>query len=249
MNPAIAHSADEATRHEAQEYIQCASFIAQVIRTQRRKTADIRVEEGVVSIAVPLDLEPARIQQVLNSKRQWILQKLALHRQAMPASSKSFVSGESFPYLGRNYRLKVYSGSYQPAKLIQGRLEVFVPQGNEQAHRVRSALVRWYQQQAQNKLPSKAQRYAKLMGVTPQYIGIKTFKSRWGSCHGNGHIDFNWKIVLAPNRMVDYVVVHELSHLKHHDHSPQFWREVERIMPDYLECKAWLKHNAAQCEL
>jgi predicted metal-dependent hydrolase len=94
------------------------------------------------------------------------------------------------------------------------------------------------------KLTEKAKRYAEIIGVTCAPVGIKMYKSRWGSSSLDGNIDFNWHIIMAPNRIVDYVVIHELYHLIHHDHSPKYWQQVERIMPDYAECKAWLKHNA-----
>ena len=136
-----------------------------------------------------------------------------------------------------------------PVKLIQGRLYATLPDGGEQSHMVRNALVRWYKRHAQIKLQEKADRYTKIVGVDAGSIGIKTFKSRWGSCSAKGHIDFNWKIMMAPNRIVDYVVVHELCHLKQHDHSPKFWTEVERVIPDYAECKAWMKMNAGRLEL
>ena len=83
------------------------------------------------------------------------------------------------------------------------------------------------------------------MGLSPKGVGIKSFKSRWGSCSVKGKLDFNWKIVMAPNRIVDYVVVHELCHLKQHDHSPKFWTLVERVVPDYESCKEWLKKNVS----
>ena len=67
------------------------------------------------------------------------------------------------------------------------------------------------------------------------------FKSRWGSCNVKGEIQFHWKVIMAPHRIVEYVAVHELCHLKHHDHSPAFWKSVERIVPDYAECRSWLK--------
>lgn len=79
---------------------------------------------------------------------------------------------------------------------------------------VRNALIRWYKRQADQKLRDKVDRYAPIVGVEPTGVGIKAFRSRWGSCSAKGKIDFNWKIVMAPNRMVDYVVVHELFHLK-----------------------------------
>lgn len=231
------------------EYIEGNGFIAEVIRTNRSKSADVRVEDGAVSVVVPKGLDCDRINQILDDKRQWIKNKIYLHRDAMPISSKDYVSGESFAYLGRNYRLKVNRGNFKPVKLIQGRLVVTVPNGKEQPHMIRNALVRWYKYHAELKLQEKAKRYAAIIGVEPADIGIKTFKSRWGSCSAKGKIDFNWKIILAPNRMVDYVVVHELCHLKHHDHSPKFWKEVERVVPDYLACREWLKDNAGALEI
>jgi hypothetical protein len=226
------------------EYMETNGFIAEVIRTGRIKTADVRVEEGAVSVVVPLTLSQDRIDKILNDKKQWIKRKIMLHREAMPISIKEYVSGESFSYLGRNYRLKINRGHFKPVKLVHGRLVVAVPKGQDQPQMVRNALIRWYKHHAEMKLQEKVTRYSEVVGVAPTGVDIKTFKSRWGSCSVKGKLDFNWKIIMSPNRVVDYVVVHELCHLKHHDHSPQFWEQVERVMPDYLECKAWLKENA-----
>jgi len=226
------------------EYIDGNGFIAEVIRTPRIKSADVRVEDGAVSIVVPKSLDCARISKILVDKRQWIKSKIALHRDTSPVSAKDYVSGESFPYLGRNYRLKVHRGHFKPVKLLQGRLVVTVPNGSEQPDMIRNALVRWYKHHAEMKLQEKTNRYASIIGEEPTAMGIKSFKSRWGSCSAKGKIDFNWKIILAPNSIVDYVVVHELCHLIHHDHSPLFWKQVEKVVPDYLACKEWLKVNA-----
>lgn len=230
------------------EYIEGFGFIVEVIRTQRKKTADVRVDDGAVSVVVPMKLTHDRISEILNSKRHWINQKIVMHRNAQPVSVKEFVSGESFSYLGRHYRLKVINGPYKPVKLMQGRLIVTVPNGEGESNMVRNALVRWYKQHAEQKLQEKLKRYATLVDVNPESVGVKSFKSRWGSCTSSGKIDFNWKIILAPNRIVDYVVVHELCHLKQHDHSTKFWKEVERVMPDYIECKKWLKDNSAKLD-
>lgn len=228
------------------EYIEGNGFIAEVIRTSRIKTADVKVEDGAVSVVVPIELPQDRICTILKDKNKWIKNKIIRHREAMPVSAKEYVSGESFSYLGRNYRLKVNRGHFKPVKLVQGRLVVTVPQGTDQPHMVRNALVRWYKHHAETKLLEKTDRYSEIVGVEPAGMGIKTFKSRWGSCSVKDKIDFNWKVIMAPNRIVDYVVVHELCHLKHHDHSPQFWKVVERVIPDYLECKEWLKVNESQ---
>lgn len=99
------------------------------------------------------------------------------------------------------------------------------------------------QAHADKKIREKVRRYESLVGVETGVVRTKEFKSRWGSCTPYGDLEFNWVIVMAPNRVVDYVVVHELCHLLHHDHSPQFWKEVERVMPDYKEHKEWLRVN------
>lgn len=226
------------------EYRDGNGFIAEIIRTRRRKTADIRVEEGAVFIVVPVSTSVEKIDQLLVAKRQWIKEKMALQHELAPATNKQFVSGEAFPYLGRNYRLKVERGPFAPVKLLQGRLVVQVSEGSQQPHMIRNALVRWYKRQAEQKLRQKVTRYAPKVGVEPAGVGIKSFKARWGSCTARGKLEFNWKIMMAPNRKVDYVVIHELCHLIHHDHSPEFWRELARVMPDYQHCREWLRKNA-----
>lgn len=223
------------------EYISGNGYVAEVIRTTRIKSARLQVEDGVVSISVPKALEVERIEQLLKDKNRWIKEKLYLHQQQQPAPKREMLSGEAFPYLGRNYRLKITTGKLQPVKLLHGRLQVVVPKAMRHEHIIRDMLTHWYRLQAEIRFKEKVKRYASVVGVEPTDVSVKTFKSRWGSCNVKGEIQFHWKVIMAPNRIVDYVVVHELCHLKHHDHSPAFWKSVERIVPDYLECKAWLK--------
>ena len=225
------------------EYLQRNGFIAEIVRTHRVKSATIKVEECAVSIVVPKKLSTERIEQLLSDKSRWIKEKLILQREANPVSHKQYVSGEAFTYLGRNYRLKVQQGNFQPVKLKQGRLVVTLPNGKDQPYMIRNALVRWYKRQGEIRLKEKIYRYADKMGVEFTSMGVKSFKSRWGSCSVKGRIDFNWAIIMAPHHIVDYVVVHELCHLVQHDHSSKFWKLVEREVPDYLGCKEWLKEN------
>jgi len=236
------------TKLQAIEYIDSNGIIAEVKRTSRTKSATITVEEGKVCVVVPRQLESERITKLLKDKNRWIKEKIALHREAQPTSTKQFVSGESFSYLGRNYRLKVLQGNYQPIKLTNGRFTITLRAGADNPDLIQDSLFSWYKQHAEIKLTEKAKRYAEMMGVKFNSVGLKTYRSRWGSCSVEGDITFNWKIIMAPNRIVDYVVAHELCHLIHHDHSPKFWREVERIMPNYAECKDWLKHHGASLE-
>jgi len=230
-------------------YLQQRGFVAEVIRTQRLKTARLQVEEGSVSIIVPFSLPEGRIEKLLKEKQHWIKEKLYLQKQAMPVSTKEFVNGEAFLYLGRNYRLKIEAGQFQPAKLKHGRLVVTLPKDIVSTESIRHALLSWYRHQALLRFKEKVDRYAKVIGVTPNSVGVKSFKSRWGSCNVRGDILFHWKVILAPHRIVDYVVAHELCHLKHHDHSPAYWRSLERVIPDYAECKEWLKMVGARFDI
>jgi len=231
------------------EYIDGNGFTAEVIRTTGIKSAHVRVREGAVSVVAPLELPQERITQLLASKRHWIKENIHQYRAPQPVKTWQYTCGETFPYLGRSYRLMVQPGPLEQVKLIKGKLVVTLPCGTEQPQLVRNALVRWYKCQAQAKLREKAARLAKKIGVKPATVGVKMFKSRWGNCCSGGHIDFNWRIVMAPNPVVDYVVLHELCHLIYQDHSALFWREVKRHMPDFEERREWLQQNANQLSL
>lgn len=225
----------------ANDFISVNGIVTEVIRTARIKTARLQVEDGVVSIAVPKGLELERIEPLIKDKQRWIKEKLALHKQQQPAPKRELLSGEAFPYLGRNYRLKIITGKLEAVKLVHGRLQVRLPKAMRHEHIIRDMLTHWYRSQAELRFKDKVKRYASMVGVEPSDVSVKTFKSRWGSCNIKGEIQFHWKVIMAPHRIVDYVVVHELCHLKHHDHSSAFWKSVERIVPDYAECRAWLK--------
>lgn len=223
------------------QYIEGNGFVAEVIRTNRKKTASVRVHEGEVSVVIPKNLPPHRIEELINKKTPWINTKLQLQSEASPFNPKEYINGECFTYLGKNYRLKLESDTSKSVKLKDGGLIVTLPHNSKSTGNIKNIIQGWYKVHAEQKLIEKVERYAKIIGVTPSSINVKTFKARWGSCSIRGTIQFNWKIIMAPNRIVDYVVIHELCHIKQHNHSPKFWKLVEKIIPDYKEDKEWLK--------
>ncbi len=235
---------EKMTSHKL-EWREFEDFTAKVVRSSRRKTAEIRVRAGAVSILVPALVSVKKIDELLEKKQRWIVEKIALQHQIIPPAVKKYVSGEMFRYLGDDYRLQVKSGPFAPVKLTNEMLVVCVPGGSSQPGVVRNTLLRWYEQQAQIQLAEKVHRLAPRVGAQPTSIEIKTFKARWGSCSIKGKLQFNWLIILAPDHVVDYVVVHELCHLLQHNHSAAYWREVERVMPEYREYREWLKVNSA----
>lgn len=217
-----------------------------VIRTDRKKTASIKVIEGDVQVIVPSTLSEAGINNLVKKKSNWIRQKLQLQESMKPVRPKEFVSGESFAYLGKNYRLKLLCGDSTGVKLKGGYFVLGIPVStttDDRIGHIRSQLIQWYVEHADSRLKEKSVRYAELVGVVPKSVTIKNYKSRWGGCSVHGDVYYNWRIIMAPHRIVDYVVVHELCHLKHHDHSHQFWNSVGSVVHDYRECREWLKDS------
>jgi len=224
-------------------------FLAEVIRTGRRKTATVKVKEGKVFVVVPKTLPDSHVRALIEKKSRWIREKLLLQNKAVPVSPRAYVSGGCFRYLGRNYRLAVEAGKPAAVKLKQGRLRVRLSGGCNDPDKVKAALTDWYKRHAQRKLREKKESYAGIIGVAQAAVVIRTFKSRWGSCDNRGLVQYNWKIIIAPDRIVDYLVVHELCHLQQHNHSPAFWKCVQRVFPDYQECKDWLKLYGSSLEI
>lgn len=222
-----------------------------------KRTCTISVDWRTgVSVVVPEGIGQERIEAILRRKAPWILRKLAELREIQPLCvRREFISGEKFPYLGRQYRLKVIAREdVSDASLTfqNGRFLAVVPPSSSPAwrrERLRRAFRDWYVRHGLGKIEQRIQRFAPRLGVRPSRIVIKDQKSRWGSCTKNGTININWRILMAPMRIVDYVVVHELSHLIHADHSPDFWSVVASVMPDYRERKEWLRIHGPTLEL
>ena len=215
----------------------------EVVRSIRR-TAGLHIIGSDLQVRVPEHLGDERVAAILHQKRSWIRTKVAELKQLPPARPKELVSGESFPYLGRNYRLKVHEGHRVGVCLSGGYLKATVrptEQGEQRKARIQQYLEVWYRAKAQERLSEKVGRYAQQMGVTPAAVSVRNFKSRWGSCDKKAQLVFNSNIIKAPHSIVDYVVVHELCHLIHHNHSKEFWELVRRYDPIYQEHRDWLK--------
>ncbi|MDD1613944.1 MAG: M48 family metallopeptidase [Methylococcaceae bacterium] len=225
-------------------------FVADIIRSSKRKTSAIKIQKGRVFVMVPERLSMAVIEFLVTEKTRWIKQKLAIQNEIIAIKPKEFVSGEAFSYLGRNHPLKIESGLYPAIKLHQDELVVSVrDKSADNAKAIKQLLIKWFKQQAESSLRDKTESYSRIIGVNPSSVTIKSFKSRWGSCSVTGGIQYNWKIIIAPDRVVNYVVIHELCHILHHNHSPAFWKAVERYCHDYRDCGAWLKINGARLEI
>jgi predicted metal-dependent hydrolase len=216
-------------------------------RSARRTTVSIAIDttDGVL-VTAPEPAPIARLDRIVHAKAAWICQRLKRQSDGPPApSTKEFVSGESFRYLGRQYRLRVERADKpRPVRLERGWLRVVAPRGLDERHRaahVRTALVEWYGARAKERLPARVAIWAKKLQMTPPAVTVADPQKRWGSASVAGTaIRLNWRVIQSPLSLVDYVVAHELTHLEHPNHTAKFWAALGRAMPDYDARKAKL---------
>jgi len=232
--------------------LEIAGIVVQIRRTARRKSATIKISADQVVAIVPQHLADTRIIQLIHDKQSWISEKIQLHTRQQAAQQQAKLKQDTFSYLGRRYRWQIVQAEYSEVKLSQGCFKISLPVLSTEEENLLNAkilLTAWYQQRAKTVLEKTTQDYASLLGVSYQSIKMKAYKRRWGSCSSRGEISFNWVLILAPRRILNYVVVHELCHLVHPNHSPKFWQLVAQTMPDFAECKTWLKINGHQLEV
>ena len=226
-------------------------------RSPKRKTIAVTVHpDRTVSVVAPPRIRRSRISGLVTSKAEWILrQQEALHQQHA-GFVKQFVSGESFFYLGRQYSLKVRQVKAArlscSVQLIRGRFLVTIPRIKDLT--IRSATVReglrcWYRDKAGEHLAHMTAHFSQRMGLRCPPLNIREMKQRWGSTNAGGKINFNWRIIMAPKRLVEYVVAHELCHLRYDNHSRDFWQLLERTMPDYERRRSELAIVGAKFDL
>ena len=220
-------------------------FPFETIRTDRVKSASIDVEDNLVKVTVPKNLSDERIEELIKGRILWIKQKLALQATAIISKPKEYVDGEAFAYLGRNYRLKCANGTEESVKLRSGYLNVTTKNGKRNSEHIKAAIEQWYRTKALSRLVDKTKRYSAILKVEPTSINLKDYKAMWGSCSPKGVVSYNWRIILAPHKIVDYIVVHELCHLIEPNHSSKYWKQVRSVIPDYENSKEWLKNNGS----
>ena len=194
---------------------------------------------------MPRFLSEDRIRDLITKRTPWIESKLKEQSEKYILKPNKYINGEVFSYIGKDYRLKVITGDRVSIKMKNGYLVAIILDtvAEQEQEQIKPLLEDWYQSHAEVLLKEKIKRFTKVIGVTPKSVSVKNYKSSWGSCSNRGEISFNWRIILAPHRIIDYVVVHELCHLLEHNHSSRYWKLVEQHVPDWRECRDWLKNK------
>ena len=212
-----------------------------------RKTTDIVIErDGSICVRPPLHMSPEEVDNIVEDKRMWIYKNLSEWQELNAAKVvREWVNGESYLYLGRNYRLSLTSEQEATLQLKNGR---FYLCRSCQAEDAKSAFIAFYIEKGLERIKKRVEYFAKKVGVTPKRIDVKELGFKWASCSQNGDLNFHWKCMMAPLSIIDYIIVHELCHLHHRDHSVAFWNEVDKVLPDYLERKEWLRVNGVSLD-
>lgn len=233
--------------------IRLKGYDALVNYSARRRTLTIRVAEGQVSVRAPEYVRLHEIEQFLQAKQAWIAQKLAQQHEQLQARQRRWESGAALPLLGKTLRLQIHDASprytHLDGDILSVGLRLAPAQSQPLAERVQKQVQQWYKQQALAHFGERVAYWEGVTGITSSGYNVRTYKSRWGTCSHRHELTFNWKLMMAPLDVVDYVVVHELCHIVHFDHSPAFWRLVGRFVPNYKAHKAWLRNNGLSLEL
>lgn len=224
----------------------------QVHATARLKTLALKVHrDGVIEVRAPKFIKLAQLRQFVVKRAEWILHKqryFADLRKKYPP--KEFKNGETFPVLGRNHRLKIerQPGLHKPICELSGwRLKVIVNGhvGEELQRELRSSIRDWYTALTEKKARAVLRKHTNALAVRPGKLRVVNQAKRWASCSKNGDIRCNWRLSMMPMPVLEYIVVHELCHLRTHDHSERFWRILKSVLPDYQRRREWLRREGA----
>lgn len=213
---------------------------------RRRKAIQIRVlPTATVEIVTPGKLTSDEIEHIFTTKKKWLTARLdKLASLAANPVNQQLVSGAQILYKGEPHTLTVVSHSSKPEVVLKpGEVVVKLPAGNTGADysAMTERMVKaWLVDQAGKLFVEKTNHWAAIIGVRPTRITLRDQKTRWGSCSSLGNINYNWRIIMAPPRVADYLIIHELCHMLVPNHSAKFWEQVVRFAPDYQECRKWL---------
>ena len=205
--------------------------------SRSRKSIGLMVTtEGKVVVTLPRGTSKESLAQALTKHRAWIEAKVA-ERQAAWGQLKE---GEAY-FLGEACRLTVLRGAMGAVTLNGQEIRVPLRPGAD----LWSRLGAWYAKCAFTRLQSRVAHFAASMGLKPGPVALKEWKRRWGECHPDGTLKFNWRLIMCPPEVIDYVVVHELAHLLVPGHNPRFWGQVAKVLPDYAVRRRWLNREGA----
>ena len=214
------------------------------LKRSARKSIAIEIGyDGRMVVRAPFRVPMEKVEELIENKKDWIYENLTKRISQKPDK------GDCVYYLGKKLPLKIVEEktAHLSVRVEEESMVIRKPVGfalNKEA-----LLEHWYRKMALELITEKVQDYSRIMQVSYQNITIKDQKTRWGSCSSRGNLNFNYRLIMAPLEVLEYVVIHELAHRVHMDHSAAFWDEVACVMPEYGRCRLWLKEHGHELML
>lgn len=209
-------------------------------RSGKRRSIGLRIDDRGLTVSMPLRASESWLHSVLQDKADWVVEKLD-GWQARKPEEAHWTDGETIAYLGELLTLRVLQSLFAaPAQRRGGELWVFVADDSEAAQ-IEHAVTYWYRHEAERLFVARAAHYAPLLEVAPSTVKLSSARTQWGCCTARGTVRLNVQLIKLPLRLIDYVVVHELAHLREMNHSAAFWQVVGSACPDYAKLRRELK--------
>ncbi|GBE26715.1 hypothetical protein BMS3Bbin03_00634 [bacterium BMS3Bbin03] len=205
----------------------------------RHLRLEIRSETGLRVIA-PQNMPPEKVIEFIVKKENWILKHLCRTQQPLP---KNLSDGETVLYKGRFHKIraKIVPGADFSVQLNDTTFDVRLPRASEAS--LHTALSVWFRRQAKAQIVRETHRLAQEFGLKIGRVSIRSQKTRWGSCSSKRNLNFNWRLLMAPEEVLRYVIIHELTHVNEMSHSGRFWSLMAVRCPQYRQHRKWLKEN------
>jgi predicted metal-dependent hydrolase len=211
-------------------------------RVLKLKSISIKICKNYIYIKVPFFLSQKKIEQLIRKKKNWIKKQLLNKSKTKDLKIKEYVNNENFLYLGKKYKLKLIINKKYSVNITNDYLVISVK--NElNTTKIKSFFKKWLLERSADFFKEQTYYFAKNNNLNVNSVKIREYKARWGSCSNKGDISFNWRLIMAPPKIIEYVIIHELMHLKVHNHSPKYWKHVNSLYPNVKDAKEWLMHN------
>lgn len=227
------------TRHSIVLAGQAVDF---ALQRSARRSIGLRIDHRGLRVGAPLRAPLRDIETLIREHGGWVLDKLANWREQAAPARFAVVDGATLELLGSPQRLRILPGGRAGARFSAGEIQLALPPAADPARVLEAAL----RERARALFSERLAHFAPVLGVATPPLRLSSARTRWGSCSARGNIALNWRLILLPPAIVDYVVCHELAHLKEMNHSPRFWSVVERLCPDWQALRKELRQRGRQ---
>ena len=208
-------------------------------RTDRKKTISISIKADKIILLSPRFVSTSFLYDILIKKKKWIIKKLKQQNELVKTDYKKFIVNNTLLKFGKKKKLSFKMAMSEKVVEKANMLEIYYTSKND----IENIIKKWLREELEFYINHRLEHFKKLIKVRYNSFHIKLYKNKLGSCSNKGKLAFNLKIITMPRKVIDYILIHELCHLKHFNHSKDFWCLVEKYCPDFKNQKKWIKNH------